>query len=85
MVGKDTARGVVGMGLDFPGRSNCQRLPTAVTFLRGCVAQALSRLDGCRHSLLTLARFREYNENLFFFFNLELYYNSFANNIPTGC
>ena len=41
-------------GIRFPDRSNrqCrQRLAIAETFLRSCVAQALSRGDGPRHSL----------------------------------
>ena len=43
-----------------------QRLATAATFLRSCVAQALSREDGPRHSLHALASYCEYNEDLIF-------------------
>ena len=58
------------IGDRFPGRmiqiQRRQRLATAVTFLRSCVAQTLSRGDGpCQCPLVT--RFgvcREYNEDL---------------------
>ena len=40
-----------------------QRLATAATFLRSCVAQALSRGDGPRHSLHASAYSSEYNED----------------------
>ena len=40
-----------------------QRLPTVVTLLRKCVAQAQSRMrDGPRHSLHALVYFHEYDE-----------------------
>ena len=41
-----------------------QRLATVVTFLRSCVAQALSRGDGPRNSLHASAYYGEYNEDL---------------------
>ena len=41
-----------------------QRLATAATFLRSCVAQVLHRGDGPRHSLHASACNREYNEDL---------------------
>ena len=43
-----------------------QRLATVATFLRSCVAQALSRGDGPRNSLHASARYDEYNEDLIF-------------------
>ena len=46
-------------------------LSTAVTLLRSCVAQALSRGDGPRHSLHASAQHREYNKNLIFLLDLE--------------
>ena len=39
-----------------------QRLATVETFLRSCVAQALSRGDGPRNSLHASAKYGEYNE-----------------------
>ena len=45
-----------------------QRLVTVATFLRSCVAQALSRGDGPRNSLHASAKYGEYNEDLIFFF-----------------
>ena len=39
-----------------------QRLATVATFLRSCVARALSGGDGPRHSLHASAKYREYNE-----------------------
>ena len=44
-----------------------QRLATVATFLRSCVAQALSRGDGPRNSLHASAYYGEYNEDLIFF------------------
>ena len=44
-----------------------QRLATAATFLRSCVAQALRREDGPHHSLHALAWHREHNEDLVLF------------------
>ena len=41
-----------------------QRLATAATLLRSCVAQTLSRGDGPRHSLHASAYSSEYNEDL---------------------
>ena len=41
-----------------------QRLATVATFLRSCVAQALSRGDGPRNSLHASANYGEYNEDL---------------------
>ena len=41
-----------------------QRLATVETFLRSCVAQALSRRDGPRNSLHASAYYGEYNEDL---------------------
>ena len=41
-----------------------QRLATGATFLRSCVAQALSRGDGPRLSLHASAQYGEYNEDL---------------------
>ena len=41
-----------------------QRLATVATFLRSCVAQALSRGDGPRNSLHASAYYGEYNEDL---------------------
>ena len=41
-----------------------QRLAIAATFHRSCVAQALSREDGPRHSLHASAYRHEYNEDL---------------------
>ena len=43
-----------------------QRLATVATFLRSCVAQALSRGDGPRNSLHASAYYGEYNEDLIF-------------------
>ena len=40
-----------------------QRLATVATFLRSCVAQALSRGDGPRNSLHASAYYGEYNED----------------------
>ena len=57
-------RGVWG---PIPRRVKLAVSPTArtvATFLRSCVAQALSRADGLRQSLHALAHFREYNESL---------------------
>ena len=45
-----------------------QRLATVVTFLRSCVAQALSRGNGPRNSLHASAYYGEYNEDLIFVF-----------------
>ena len=44
-----------------------QRLAIVATFLRSCVAQALSRGDGPRNSLHASAKYGEYNEDLIFF------------------
>ena len=41
-----------------------QRLATAATLLRSCVAQALGHGDGPRHSLHASAYYRKYNEDL---------------------
>ena len=41
-----------------------QRLATVATFLRSCVAQALSRGDGTRNSLHASAYYGEYNDDL---------------------
>ena len=49
-----------------------QRLATTVTFLRSCVALALSRGDGPRHLLHASVKYREYNEDLIFFLTLEI-------------
>ena len=47
--------------------SQCrQRLATAATFVRSCVAQALRRVGGLRHSLHAWAQYGEYNEDLIF-------------------
>ena len=43
-----------------------QRLATVATLLRSCVAQALSRGGGPRHSLHASAYYGEYNEDLIF-------------------
>ena len=40
------------------------RARTATTFLRSCVAHALSREDEPRHSLHASAQYRDYNEDL---------------------
>ena len=68
-----TLLSVVKSGVRIPGRSNrkqCRRrLATAATFLRSCVAQALSRRDGARQSLHASAQKREYNEDLIFDFD----------------
>ena len=40
---------------------------TAAMFVRSCVVQTLSRVDGSRRSLHTSASYREYNESLMFF------------------
>ena len=68
------ATGAGGRGLDsragqIDTSTQCrQRLATAATFLRNCVAycvaQALSRGDGPRYSLHASAYEREYNEDL---------------------
>ena len=50
-----------------------QRLATVATFVRSCVAQALSRGDGLRHSLHAWAQYDEYNEDLIFCAALSLY------------
>ena len=44
-----------------------QWLATVAAFLRSCVAQALSRGDGPRHSSHAFAQYRDYNENLIFY------------------
>ena len=45
--------------------TQCRQLrATAAMFLWSCVAQTLSRGDGCRHSLHVSVKYREYNENL---------------------
>ena len=55
-------------GVQFPGRANrthcSQRLATVATFLRSCVAQALSRGVGPHHSLPRFGRpyYSECNE-----------------------
>ena len=51
---KDIAIGGIGLGFDFRAGQIGTVLPTAATlsmFFRSCVAQALSRGDGSRHSL----------------------------------
>ena len=45
-----------------------QRLATVATFLRSCVAQALSSGDVSRNSLHASAKYGEYNEDLIYFF-----------------
>ena len=67
-------------GVRIPGWSNptkCrQRLATAATFLWSCVAQALSRGDGPRHSLHAPALYRGYKEDfivfIFFYIGIDL-------------
>ena len=55
--------------IDYRAGQQCrQRLATAATFLRSCVAQALSRGDGPRHSLHASAYKREHNEDLILIF-----------------
>ena len=55
-----------------------QRLATVATFLRSCVAQALSRGDGPRNSLHASAYYGEYNEDLiWFWFDQFLMFGSF--------
>ena len=51
-----------------------QRSPVAIvaTFLRSCVAQALSRGDEPRHSIHTLAQYREFSEDLLFYFLINI-------------
>ena len=51
-------------GVHILGRSNRHSVATAATFLRSCVAQALSRGDRFRHSLRASAYSREYNVTL---------------------
>ena len=43
-----------------------QRLATAANFFRSCIAYALSRGNGSRHSLHVSEKYREYNENFIF-------------------
>ena len=66
--------GVGAVGLGFAswagqiGHNFASDLPSLRYFLelRGCVAQALSRREGLRHSLHASAQYCEYNENLIF-------------------
>ena len=60
-------------GVRFPDRSNRHSVATVATFVRSCVAQALSRGDGPRHSLHASAKYGEYNEDLIFCATLSLY------------
>ena len=60
-------RKVWGLNTGSVKSAQChQRLATAATFFRSCVAQSLSRGDGPRHSIHALANYREYNEDLIF-------------------
>ena len=43
-----------------------ERLATAAFFLQSCVAQAVTRGDGPRHSLHASVYYHEYNEGLIF-------------------
>ena len=53
VVGKNATFGTGGLGFDSrAGQIGYQRRAIAATFLRSCVAQALSREDGFLHSLL---------------------------------
>ena len=61
------AIGAGGLGsITGPVKSAQCRLWLAIiaTFLRSCVAHALNRGDGPRHSLLSSAKYRECNEDL---------------------
>ena len=66
----------------FSGLSNRtqsrQWLTTAAMFLRSCVDQTLSRVDGSRHSLHTLAQYREYNKDLIAFLSSKNGTSKFA-------
>ena len=63
-----SAQAIGAGGLGFDSRATqigqCrQRLATTVTFLRRCDVQALSCGDGAATRLLTLVKYREYNED----------------------
>ena len=68
---KDIAIGAESQGFDSragqTGHKSCQRLATSAKFLQNCVALALSRGDGYRHSSHPSTYNREYNEGLIFF------------------
>ena len=54
--------------------SQCrQELSTVATFVRSCVAQALSHGDGPCHSLHASTQYGEYNKDLIFCVALSLY------------
>ena len=48
------------------GTAYRQRITTAATFLRSCIAQALKCGDGPRHPLLAPVQYCEYNKDLIF-------------------